>query len=74
MNIYMKVFTALLTGTAVGIETGWPHAAWAVPVVAAITAGLGTMHVALPTVPAAGHHSSTSTPVDAAGAGHVSGG
>lgn len=45
MNIYAKIALALLSGIAVGIETGFPHAAWAGPVVAAITAALGTMHL-----------------------------
>lgn len=50
MNLYAKITLAVLSGVAVGIETGFPHATWAIPVVAAITAALGTMHL-VPAVP-----------------------
>ena len=63
MNTYAKIFLALLSGVAVGIETAYPHAAWAVPVVTAITAALGTMHL-VPGAPVAARESGTSTEVN----------
>ena len=51
VNQYVKVALVVLGAVAVGVETAYPHAAWAVPVAAGITALLTMMHVT-PTAPA----------------------
>lgn len=46
MNAYVKIALGVLGAIAIGLQTAYPHAAWAIPVTAAITAALTALHVA----------------------------
>lgn len=45
MNQYVKIALGVLGAVAIGVETAYPHSAWAIPVTAGITALLAAMHI-----------------------------
>lgn len=45
MNPYLRVALVVLSAVSIALQTTYPHAAWMIPVTAAITAALGALHL-----------------------------
>lgn len=45
MNQWVKVGAAVASAAAIGLQTAYPHAAWTIPVTAAVMAALGALHL-----------------------------
>lgn len=50
MNPYVKVAAAVLSAAAIGLQDAYPHAAWTLPVTAAVLAAVGALHL-MPATP-----------------------